>query len=49
MKNKKFLALALAGAMTFSIAAPALAADLPEGWTCPHCGEGVDAFIEIEV
>ncbi len=23
--------------------------DLPEGWTCPHCGEGVDAFIEIEV
>ena len=33
MKNKKFLALALAGAMTFSIAAPALAADLPEGWT----------------
>lgn len=33
MKNKKFLALALAGAMTLSIAAPALAADLPEGWT----------------
>ena len=23
--------------------------DLPEGWTCPHCGESVDAFIEIEV
>ena len=23
--------------------------DLPEGWTCPHCGEGVGAFIEIEV
>ena len=23
--------------------------DLPEGWTCPHCGEGVRAFIEIEV
>ena len=22
--------------------------DLPEGWTCPHCGEGVDAFFEIE-
>ena len=23
--------------------------DLPEGWVCPHCGEGVDQFIEIEV
>ena len=23
--------------------------DLPEGWTCPHCGESVDGFIEIEV
>ena len=23
--------------------------DLPEGWVCPHCGEGVAAFIEIEV
>lgn len=23
--------------------------DLPEGWTCPYCGEGVDQFIEIEV
>lgn len=23
--------------------------DLPEGWTCPYCGEGVDHFIEIEV
>ncbi len=23
--------------------------DLPEGWTCPHCGEGPDQFIEIEV
>ena len=23
--------------------------DLPEGWVCPHCGEGVTAFIEIEV
>ena len=23
--------------------------DLPEGWVCPHCGEGVQAFIEIEV
>ena len=23
--------------------------DLPEGWTCPHCGESTDAFIEIEV
>ena len=23
--------------------------DLPEGWTCPHCGESVDSFIEIEV
>ena len=22
--------------------------DLPEGWTCPHCGEAVDAFFEIE-
>ena len=22
--------------------------DLPEGWTCPHCGETADAFIEIE-
>ena len=23
--------------------------DLPEGWSCPHCGEGVRSFIEIEV
>lgn len=23
--------------------------DLPEGWACPHCGEGVQSFIEIEV
>ena len=23
--------------------------DLPEGWACPHCGEGVRSFIEIEV
>jgi len=23
--------------------------DLPEGWVCPHCGETVDQFIEIEV
>ena len=23
--------------------------DLPEGWMCPHCGEGVGAFLEIEV
>ncbi|MBQ9347281.1 MAG: rubredoxin, partial [Oscillibacter sp.] len=23
--------------------------DLPDGWMCPHCGEGVGAFIEIEV
>ena len=23
--------------------------DLPEGWVCPHCGEPVDQFIEIEV
>ena len=23
--------------------------DLPDGWVCPHCGEGVDQFIEIEV
>ena len=23
--------------------------DLPEGWACPHCGEGKDKFIEIEV
>ncbi len=23
--------------------------DLPEGWVCPHCGEGVRSFIEIEV
>ena len=23
--------------------------DLPEGWTCPHCGESADGFIEIEV
>ena len=22
--------------------------DLPEGWTCPHCGEPADQFIEIE-
>ena len=22
--------------------------DLPEGWTCPHCGEDVNGFIEIE-
>ena len=23
--------------------------DLPEGWVCPHCGEGTEQFIEIEV
>ena len=23
--------------------------DLPEGWVCPHCGEPMDQFIEIEV
>ena len=23
--------------------------ELPEGWTCPHCGEPVDGFIETEV
>ena len=23
--------------------------DLPEGWACPNCGEGVRSFIEIEV
>lgn len=23
--------------------------DLPEGWVCPHCGEPVRSFIEIEV
>ena len=23
--------------------------DLPEGWVCPHCGEGTDQFLEIEV
>ena len=23
--------------------------DLPEGWACPHCGEGVDGFIETEI
>lgn len=23
--------------------------DLPEGWACPHCGEAVRSFIEIEV
>ena len=23
--------------------------DLPEGWTCPYCGENKDAFIDIEV
>ncbi len=23
--------------------------DLPEGWLCPHCGEPVEQFIEIEV
>lgn len=23
--------------------------DLPSGWTCPHCGELPDSFIEIEV
>ncbi len=23
--------------------------DLPEGWVCPHCGEAVDQFIEIDV
>ena len=22
--------------------------DLPEGWMCPHCGESVSAFLEIE-
>ena len=26
-----------------------LSLDLPEGWACPHCGEGVRSFIEIEV
>ena len=23
--------------------------DLPGGWVCPHCGEGTEQFIEIEV
>ena len=23
--------------------------ELPEGWVCPHCGEGTDQFLEIEV
>lgn len=23
--------------------------ELPDGWTCPHCGESTDQFIEIEV
>lgn len=23
--------------------------ELPDGWICPHCGESVDDFIEIEV
>ena len=23
--------------------------ELPDGWTCPHCGESTDGFIEIEV
>ena len=22
--------------------------NLPEGWTCPECGEAVDQFIEVE-
>ncbi len=23
--------------------------DLPEGWACPHCGEGTEGFIETEI
>ncbi len=23
--------------------------DLPEGWACPHCGEGTECFIETEI
>ncbi len=23
--------------------------ELPEGWMCPHCGEGMEQFLEIEV
>ena len=23
--------------------------ELPDGWSCPHCGESADQFIEIEV
>jgi butyryl-CoA dehydrogenase len=23
--------------------------ELPEGWMCPHCGESMDQFIEIDV
>jgi len=23
--------------------------ELPDGWTCPHCGESIDQFIEIEI
>ena len=32
MKRKKFLSLVLAGAMSLSLAAPAMAEEKPEGW-----------------
>lgn len=33
MNGKKLLSIALSALLTLSLAAPALAADLPEGWT----------------
>ena len=38
MKRKKFLSLVLAGAMSLSLAAPAMAEEKPEGWM-PADGE----------